>query len=115
MSYENLSEIYKRRRIEELQEMAILENKIFSVVKAKVKSIVSADYEGCPKCRRKIYTQCDYCQISTKANYSYGKVVLEEDGSSVEVIVFDEKIRELFKFAKENCSIEGRVKTFGRV
>jgi hypothetical protein len=34
--------------------MGIPEKKIFSIVKAKVKSIIKADYQGCPKCKRKI-------------------------------------------------------------
>lgn len=53
-SYHSLSEIYQKRKLIELRHMEIPENKIFSVVRAKVKSIVSADYEGCPRCRRKI-------------------------------------------------------------
>jgi hypothetical protein len=34
--------------------MGIPQKKIFSNVKAKVKSIVKAEYQGCPKCKRKI-------------------------------------------------------------
>jgi hypothetical protein len=56
--------------------MEIPENKIFSVVKAKVKSIVSADYEGCAKCRRKIENRCDGCGSIVKVKYFYGKVML---------------------------------------
>lgn len=40
------------------------------------------------------------CNLSTKIKYSYGKIILEENGSTIEVIVFDEKIRQLFKFAR---------------
>lgn len=57
-SYQNLSQIYQKRSLIELQNMEIPETKLFSVIKAKVKSIVSADYEGCPKCRRKISARC---------------------------------------------------------
>ena len=75
-TYHNLSEIYQRRSLIELQHMEIPETKIFSVIKAKVKSIVSADYEGCPKCRRKIENRCDGCGITATVKCSYGKVTL---------------------------------------
>jgi hypothetical protein len=69
--------------------MDIPDSKKFSIVKAKVKSILTADYVGCPKCKRKIDKHCAFCNIDSEVNYSYGKVILEENGSTVEVIVFD--------------------------
>ena len=69
--------------------MDIPETKKFSIVKAKVKSILTAEYIGCPKCKRKIEKHCVFCNINSEINYSYGKVLLEDGDFTVEVIVFD--------------------------
>lgn len=65
--------------------MEIPKCKVFSTIKAKVSSIVQADYIGCVKCRRKLTESLNHgtavcldCNLTNGVNYQYGKIVLTD-------------------------------------